>query len=388
MKLTPIDPANIKNKTIILRLDYNSPEINIKHFRFLSTKRTIAFLLKNKAKQIIILAHLGRPKKDKHSININNFDFFNEKLSLKSFKTPLSKLYKTKVAFIKQSIFSEDFEKCFKVHKKNKIILLENIRFYKGEELNELKLSKKIISFGDIYIDEAFSISHRECSSNNAIKKFILSYYGLNYIDEFKNLENLILKSKNNLTVIIGGSKISDKLDLIFKLNKKSRYILVGGAIANSLLYNMGFEIGQSYFEDVVIEKIKKINFEKVIMPLDVKILNKNNWTQNSLSSEINSDENILDIGDFTINNFLEKISNSKYIFWNGPLGYIEDERFSQGTKALINFIKNDSKRHYVIGGGETLDCIQKYGPSIFKQKNVFVSTGGGALLEYLSKKI
>lgn len=388
MKLSLPTKEQIKHKTVILRLDLNSPEIDIKHFRFLSTKKMISYLIKNKAKQIIILAHLGRPKKDKHSINANNFDYYNEKLSLKSFKKPLSLLYKTNVSFIKYSVFDEKFAKALKASKSSKIVLLENIRFYKGEEVNEIKLSKKLASLGDIYIDEAFSISHRESSSNQAIRQHIPSFFGVNYIEERQNLENIIEKSKKDLTVIIGGSKISDKLQLIFKFNKKSRFVLVAGAVANTLLHNMGFEVGQSFFEDIFIQNIHKLDFDSVIMPLDVKILNKNNWTKNTLSSNVNPDEKILDIGEFTVKTFLEKISKSKYVFWNGPLGYIEDERFVNSTKELLNFIKHDTKRHYIIGGGETLDCIQKFAPSIFKQKNVFVSTGGGALLEFLSKKL
>ncbi len=388
MKPCLIPKEKIKDKTILIRLDLNSPKIDIKHHRFISTQKTIAYLLKNKVKQIIIVAHLGRPKKDKHSFNINNFDFYNEKLSLKLFKKPLSLLYKTKVSFIKHSLLDEKFAFSLKQNKKSKIILLENIRFYKGEEQNEVRLAKSLASLCDFFVDEAFSISHRESSSNKAIKKILPTYFGINYLAEKENLENIINKSKKDLTVIIGGSKINDKLAMIFKFNKKSRFILIGGAIANTLLCNMGFEIGQSLFEDIPIKNINKLDFNSVIMPLDVKVLNKNNWTKNTLASEVNFDEKILDIGEFTTNTFLAKIKESKYIFWNGPLGYIEDERFALATKSLLNFIKKDKKRHYIIGGGETLDCIKKFAPSIFKQKNVFVSTGGGALLEFLSKKL
>jgi phosphoglycerate kinase len=277
MKFSIPTKEQIKNKIVILRLDLNSPEIDIKHFRFTSTKKMISYLLKNKAKQIIILAHLGRPKKDKHSVSVDGFDFYNEKLSLKSFKKPLSLLYKNDISFVKYSVFHEKFDKSLKAAKTSKIVLLENIRFYKGEEVNEIKLSKRLAALGDLYVNEAFSISHRDSSSNKAICQQMPSYFGINYLEEKQNLETIIEKSKKDLTVVIGGSKISDKLKLIFKFNKKSRFVLVGGAIANTLLHNMGFEIGQSLFEDIFIDNINKLDFNSVIMPLDVKILNKNN---------------------------------------------------------------------------------------------------------------
>jgi len=150
----------------------------------------------------------------------------------------------------------------------------------------------------------------------------------------------------------------------------------------------MGFEIGKSYYDEMTINNISKLDFNKIILPIDFKVLDKNGGIKNRLNSEIESSDKILDLGNLTTQQFVEKIRSSKYIFWNGPLGYVEDERFSVATKTILNFIKNDKKRKYVLGGGETLDCINCFEPTIFKQKNVFVSTGGGAMLWYLNKKI
>ena len=383
-----IDGKKIKDKKVIVRLDLNSPDADNMHYRFLATKETITFLMKNKAKTIIVLAHLGRPEGDKHSIKINNFDYYNEKLSLKIFKGILSKLYKTKIFFLKYSIFDERFLKYFKAKKFPKIILLENIRFYKGEDNNDLEFIKKIANVGDIFVDEGFSVCHRQVASNSAITKILPSYYGFNYMNEIKNLDKIIEKSLGNLAVIIGGAKIKDKSELLFKFIKHTKCVLIGGGIANTFIKNMGFEIGKSYYDEGVMTNAAKLNFANVILPMDFKVLENKGAVKNKLSSDIDVGDKILDIGNLTTRQFIDKIKLNKYVFWNGPLGYIEDERFSTSTRAVLEFIKNDKQRKYVIGGGETLDCISKYQPSIFKQANVFVSTGGGAMLWYLSKKI
>ncbi len=380
--------SSIKGKKVIVRLDLNSQETDKIHYRFLATQKTISYLIKNKAKTIIVLAHLGRPESDKHSVSINGFDCYNEKMSLKIFKNVLNKLYKTKVFFFKYSIFNEKFEKYFKAKKLPKIVLLENIRFYSGEDKNDLELAKILGNVGDIFIDEAFSVSHRKVMSNTAITKILPSFFGFNYISEIKNLDKIVEKSKKELVVIIGGAKIKDKAELLLKFIDHSKFVLVGGGIANSFIHNMGFEIGKSYYDDISISNFSKLNFNKLLLPIDFKILDNAGSVKFKMNSEIEATDKILDIGNFTIQQFVEKIRLAKYVFWNGPLGYIEDERFAFGTKSILNFIKNDKKRKYVLGGGETLDTISQFEPSIFKQKNVFVSTGGGAMLWYLSKKI
>ncbi len=383
-----IDSKKIKDKKVIVRLDLNSPDADKMHYRFLATKETISFLMKNKAKTIIVLAHLGRPESDKHSMKINNFDYYNEKLSLKVFKSILSKLYKTKIFFLKYSVSDERFLKYFKAKKLPRIILLENIRFYKGEENNDLEFIKKIANVGDIFIDEGFSVSHRLVASNSAITKILPTYYGFNYINEIKNLDKIIEKSLGNLAVIIGGAKIKDKSELLFKFIKHSKCVLIGGGIANTFIKNMGFEIGKSYYDEGAMTNASKLIFDNIMLPMDFKVLDSKGNVKTRMSSDVEVGDKILDVGPLTIQQFIGKIKDNKYVFWNGPLGYIEDERFSTATKVILEFIKNDKQRKYILGGGETLDCITKYEPSIFKQSNVFVSTGGGAMLWYLSKKI
>jgi len=310
-----LTPKNIKNKRVIIRVDFNTKEVDKINYRLLSTKKTISYLLKNKAKTIIVLAHLGRPESDKHSMKINNFDFYNEKLSLKNFKTILSKLYKTKVFFLKHSIFNDKFIKYFNAKKLPKIILLENIRFYVGENNNDLELAKNFSKIGDIFIDEAFSVSHRRVMSNTAITKVLPRFFGFNYLLELKNLDKILKQSKNDLLVIIGGAKIQDKSELILKFVDRSKYILVGGGIANSLIHKMGFEIGKSYYDDINIPSFVKLDLNKIILPIDFKVLESSGNIKYKLNSEIGTNDKILDLGNLTIQQFIGKIKICKYVF-------------------------------------------------------------------------
>jgi phosphoglycerate kinase len=314
MDLQLIKASKIKGKRVIVRVDLNSQETDKIHYRFLSTQKIISFLLKNKAKTIIVLAHLGRPESDKHSIKINNFDFYNEKMSLKVFKNVLNRLYRTKVFFLKYSIFSDKFDKYFKAKKLPRIILLENIRFYIGEDKNDIELAKKISQLGDIFIDEAFSVCHRKVMSNNSITKILPSFYGFNYILEVKNLDKILEKTKNELLVIIGGAKIKDKAELLLKFINNSKYILIGGGIANSFINNMGFEIGRSYYDEITITNFSKLDFNKIILPIDFKIIDINGGVKYKLNSEIATTDKILDLGSLTIQQFVEKMKLCKYV--------------------------------------------------------------------------
>lgn len=387
MTLKSIPKNQIKDKVIIIRVDLNSPEVNALHYRFLCTKETIQFLLQNKAKSIILITHLGRPETDKHSVKIHGFDYFSEKLSLKGLKKVLTTIYKKEVVFLKHSIFDPHFDKFFNDKKLPKIVLLENIRFYKGEGNNDISFAKKISAIGDVYIDEGFSVSHRKTATNTAIKKLLPSYYGFNYIKEVKELTAITTSNPKSLCVIIGGAKISDKSELLLKFIKKVNKVLVGGAIANTFFKNLGFNIGNSVYENIQIPNLNKMDFSKLILPTDFKVLVKKDKTQNKLLGDIETTDKILDIGNLTLTQFDTVVAQSHTIFWNGPLGYVEDDRFTISTRHLLNVLKN-SKARIVIGGGETLDCITKYEPSLFKQKNIFVSTGGGAMLDFLSKNI
>lgn len=306
--------SQIKGKRVIIRLDLNSQETDKIHYRLLSTQKTISFLLKNKAKTIVVLAHLGRPESDKHSFKINQFDLYNEKLSLKIFKGILSKLFKTKVFFFKYSIFSDKFDKYFNAKKLPRIILLENMRFYLGEDNNDINFAKRLSTIGDVFIDEAFSVCHRKVATNTAITKLLPSFFGFNYLLEVKNLDKVLEKSKNDLIVIVGGAKIKDKTEIIMKFINKSSYILIGGGIANSFIRAAGFEVGRSYFDEMPIPNFNKLDFNKIILPIDFKVLDSNGSTKYKMNSDISTTDRILDLGNLTIQQFINYVKKSKFI--------------------------------------------------------------------------
>jgi phosphoglycerate kinase len=314
MDLQLIKASKIKGKRVIVRVDLNSQETDKIHYRFLSTQKIISFLLKNKAKTIIVLAHLGRPESDKHSVKINQFDCYNEKLSLKIFKSILTKLYHSKVFFFKYSVFSERFEKYAKSKKLPRIILLENMRFYLGEDKNDIDLAKQIAMIGDIFIDEAFSVCHRKVATNNAITKLLPSFFGFNYLLEVKNLDKILQKSKRDLVVIVGGAKIKDKSEILIKFIEKSSYILIGGGVANSFIKAAGFEVGRSYFDEMAIPNFSKLDFNKIILPIDFKVLEISGSTKYKMNSEVGTTDRVLDLGNLTVQQYINYIKRAKFV--------------------------------------------------------------------------
>ncbi len=352
-------PKEIKNKKVLLRIDINVENFNIHNIRFQNIQPTIKFLLKNKAKQIIIISHLGRPRhKD-------------PKYSLKKTLPVLEKVFNHKIVF---------YDKLDNLPS-DKIVLLENIRFWKGEENNDIDFAKKLAKLADIYINEAFSVSHRQHASVSAITKLLPSYYGFDFIREIKQINEFKKSIKKPALMILGGAKIKDKLPLIQKFNHKVNNIIIGGALANTLLDMLGFNIGRSLTDKNIIPQLRNLNFAKIILPFDFWVLDKNNTKQHRFVFEIQPSDNILDVGNYSLEYFNDFVYRSKTIFWNGPMGYIEDKQFQQGTVGLVNLLKV-SKAKILVGGGETLNFTKP----IEHKQNVFVSTGGGALLAELIK--
>ena len=346
-----------------MRVDLNIAEKEAENSpRVLGILATIKFLIKNGAK-VVILSHRSRPK---------NFD---KKLSLKPFAGILSKLLNRKIKFISNF----DFQKIKKEIEKSKldsVFLLENLRFLAGEEKNDIKLAKQLASLGNIYVNDAFAVSHRANSSVVAITKFLPSYAGLLLEKEIKNLSVAMKNPKKPLIVILGGAKISDKIGLIKNFSasrrtasrRKADYFLIGGGIAHNFLLAQGLPIGDSIFEEKTVNFAKKIlKNNLVILPVDYAV--KNN--------------KILDIGPNTIKLYSDIIKKAETIIWNGPMGYFEDKRFAKGSEAIAKAIINNKKAFSVIGGGETAAIFQTANP----KSNIFLSTGGGAMLEYLAGK-
>ena len=379
-------PGNedIKDKIIFLKVDFNIPIKDgkvIDDTKIVKMKEIINKLLSRKTK-IILCSHLGRPQKNG-----------NEGLSLEQVKNRLENIFKKDIVFLNNYLNKETKDNIKKSNKE--LFLLENIRFHKEEENNDSQFAKQLASIADIYINEAFSCSHRAHASVTGITKFIRSYAGETIINELDSLEKIFNKSNRPVTCIIGGSKISTKIDLISNLIKKVDFMIIGGAMANNFIKYNNFKIGKSLFEPHKEEIIKEIistaheNNCKLIIPEDVIVsANENIAGKNKSLSEIESNDIIFDIGANTIKNIGEIINSSKTLLWNGPLGFFERDFFASGSNEIAKLIKINTQKKLLIsiaGGGDTAAAIKK---AKAEDGFSYISTAGGAFLEWLEGKI
>ena len=374
----------LKGKKVLLRVDLNVP---MKSGTITETSRiekilpTIKLLIEKEAK-VIILSHIGRPKGK-----------IVEGMSLEPISKKISEFLNKEVLFDKNQIDENTISKINKISN-GSIIMLENIRFNEGEEINDKEFSKKIASLGDIYINDAFSCSHRAHASIEGITKHISSYFGLQITEEINALKRITSEIKKPVTLIIGGSKISTKIKIIKNLIKKFDDIIIVGGMANTILKHTGYKIGKSIYEHdcenlikEILEKSKAYNCQ-INCPTDV-IVSKNLYGtgKNKEIREIESDEMILDIGPKTILSIKKIIDSSNTVLWNGPAGYFENSNFANGTKEIIKIITEKTlkdKIFSVAGGGETVAAINKFNKF---DSFTFVSTAGGAFLEFLEGK-
>ena len=378
------DELNLKQKKILLRLDLNVP---LDNDRITDTTRidkilpTIKYLLKNDAK-IIILSHVGRPKGR----------IVNE-LSLKPICENLKKKLNVNIKLITKSLKEIDSSDLF-IDQDEKIVILENLRFYQEEEENNIEFAKHLARLADIYVNDAFSCSHRAHASIFEITKFLPSFAGLQLNLEIDALNKITSKIKRPVTCIIGGSKISSKINIIKNLIPKFDNIVIVGGMANNVLKYKGFNIGKSIQEANCDQIIKEIfylsekNNCKIVYPEDVTVGKDLNGSAKIKDvNKVSEDELILDIGPKTIQTVNNLIEKSETILWNGPAGYFENPNFAKGSLEIANKIveKNKSNTIYsVAGGGDTVALLNRIG--VINNFN-FVSTAGGAFLEYLEGK-
>ena len=378
------DLENLSEKRILLRLDLNVPLKNgiiTDQTRIDKVLPVINFLIKKRSK-ILIISHIGRPKG-----KINN------DLSLKPICEYLEKKINLKVSLIKDNILRLKREDLFK-DSKDQITFLENIRFYLEEEKNDANFSKHLSKLVDIFVNDAFSCSHRAHASVSKITEFLPSYAGIQLETEINALKKVTTEIKKPVSFIIGGSKISTKIGLIKNLIPKFNNIIIVGGMANNILNYLGKPIGKSFIESKCksiiddIFKTAKNHSCKIVYPEDVAIgRNMEDKAQVKELNEITNDDLILDIGPKTINRIKDIIENSKTVLWNGPAGYFENPSFALGSYEIAKKIveKNKNQSIYSIaGGGDTI--------AVLNQINVtdnfnFVSTAGGAFLEYLEGK-
>ena len=378
------DQENLSKKKVLLRLDLNVPLKNgsiTDETRIIKIIPIINFLIKEQSK-IIIISHVGRPK-----------GRANTDLSLKPICENVEKKISKKIRLVKEDIFKLSKEDLFE-NPNDQVVVVENIRFYEEEEKNDSNFAKHLAKLADLYVNDAFSCSHRAHASVSKITEFLPSFAGLQLETEISALKKVTTEIKKPITCIIGGSKISTKIGVIKNLISKFDNIIIVGGMANNIIKYKGNQIGKSINEencDVVIKEIfetLKNHSCKLTFPEDVLIgKNLDDEPQIKELNNIKEDDFILDIGPKTLIKINSIIENSETVLWNGPAGYFENPNFANGSyeiaKAITKKNKNNSI-YSVVGGGDTIALINKI--KAIENFN-FVSTAGGAFLEYLEGK-
>lgn len=360
-----INDIEIKNKRVVLRLDFNVPVENgvIKdNSKIVKSLKTINYLLENNCK-VIILSHFGRIKSEEDKL----------KNSLKVVGKELANLLKRDVKFL-DNCYGDKVKNIVDESSLGEVILLENTRFMdvptKKESGNDLELAKYWASLGDVYINDAFGSMHRAHASTAGIAKFLPHTIGFLVMDELEHLNILISGTPHPFTVFMGGAKVDDKLPIIKSLIDRCDYLLLGGGIANSFLKAKGADVGNSLAtsDENVLNELRELmdkNKGKIVLPVDFTI----------------DDGVIYDLGNRSIDLYKKYIDNSEIIFVNGTCGKFEDERFMEGTENLFKALATTSGK-VIIGGGDTASSCSKFG---FENKFYYISSGGGATLEYIA---
>jgi phosphoglycerate kinase len=367
----------IAKQKFLLRVDFNVPleKGKIKDdYKIVSGLETIKHLL-SKGGKLIIITHLGEPGGKPVAA-----------LSAAPLAARLAKILEVKVKFI-PAIVGPKVERAISQMNAGEIVFLENVRFNPGELKNDKIFAKQLAALADVYVNDAFAVSHRAQTSVDAIKNYLPAYAGLLLEQELQAL-NKIVKPKKPLVVMMGGAKIATKSALIAKLYPSASQILLGGGLANNFFKFKKLEIGKSLYDADSLPVIKKLmagkaGNKKIILPVDVVVKSKNGKIFSKKTNAVLKTDNILDIGPETISLFAKYIKEANTIIWNGPMGKFEDPHFKNGTISLAMTIAARSKgRAYgVTGGGETVEALKMSGMMEYVD---WVSTAGGAMLSYL----
>lgn len=356
--------GSISGKKILVRFDFNVPVKDgrvVDDFRIKKSIPTIEYL-HNKGAIVIILAHLGD----------------DGKASLAPIAATLKKYVKN-VKFINTPIFSDQTEREIKELRKGDIVLLENVRKESGEKNNSPSFARAMSRYGEIYVNDAFSVSHRAHASVVGITKYLPGFAGLQLMEEVNNLSHAF-DPKHPFLFILGGAKFETKIPLVKKFFRYADDLFIGGALADDFFKAKGYEIGKSLADDGDFQIASLMKHKNLLLPIDVKAV-KGKAERFVKSDGVNSEETIVDCGPATIDMLKTLISKAKFILWNGPLGKYENG-FGGSTEELLKFISKSSA-HSIIGGGDTVALVSKLK---LENKLGFVSTGGGATLDFLAK--
>lgn len=358
----------VKDKRVLLRVDFNVPlDANKKvkdATRIEEALPTIKYLLAQEAKQIIILAHFGRPKGKVH-----------EEMRLAPVAGKLQELLGEQVFYSKDLTVPA-----------GRVALLENIRFYEGEEKNDPEFCKQLAGLADVYVNDAFGTAHRAHASTEGVAHLLPHAAGLLMQKEVESLTKVLNNPEHPVVAIIGGAKISTKIQLIKNLLPKVDSLLLAGALANTVLLAQHHKVGKSLVEADLTSTVQDLLDNKLRLPVDVITAFKaeaDAEIHTRAVGEVLAEEMILDIGPDTVGMYSELIAKAKTVIWNGPMGLFEIPDFSKGTLKIAQAVA-DSQAYSVIGGGETVEAVKGMG---LADKISFISTGGGAMLEFLEGK-
>lgn len=383
--LKTIDNVNFKNKKALIRVDFNVPLDHNRQItddtRILESIPTIQKVL-NDGGSVILMSHLGRPKGG-----------YEQDYSLTPIVPRLSTLLNRKIIFNRELFGPKTVEVC-KALKPGDVVLLENLRFYPEEEKGDKKFAKELASLGDIYINDAFATAHRKHASTATIAEFFPKnkYFGILLANEIKNLNKVLNEAKSPFTAIIGGAKVSTKIPIIKNLINKVDNLIIGGGMAFTFIKAFGGEVGTSLVENERIEDVKEMVKEMMLkgvnlfIPTDAIIadgFSDEASYKESAADAIKGNWMGLDIGKKTCKRYAEIINKSETILWNGPMGVFELSHFKQGTKAVAIAVASAtiSGSFSLVGGGDSVAAINQYNLS---DQISYVSTGGGAMLEYM----
>ena len=386
--MNTIDLINFSGKKALIRVDFNVPldeQFTITDDnRMVGAVPTIQKILKDGG-SVILMSHLGRPK-----------DGPDDQYSLRHIINHLAGLLSRDIHFASDCIGEDAIAKA-KALKSGQVLLLENLRFYKEEEKGDEAFAKKLAQLGNVYVNDAFGTAHRAHASTAIIAKFFpnAKYFGYLMASELANAEKILNHAERPFTAIMGGAKVSDKILLIEKLLDKVDNLIIGGGMAYTFAKAQGGQIGTSICEDdkmaLALELMEKARQKKVnlILPVDTRIADAFSPDANTAvvkAGTTPSDWMGLDIGTETAKLFSDVIKNSKTVLWNGPMGVFEMKKFEVGTKAVAVAVVEATKNgaFSLIGGGDSAAAVSKFG---FEDQVSYVSTGGGALLEYMEGK-
>ncbi len=382
-KMTVRD-IDLKGKRVLVRVDFNVPLEGSKitdDTRIRAAVPTLKYILEQKPKAVILMSHLGRPK-----------DGPDPKFSLAPAAPALEALLGTKVAFASDSI-GDVADKAVADLPDGGVLLLENTRFYKGDEKNDPEFAKKLAAHGDVFVNDAFGSAHRAHASTEGVTKYLPAVSGLLMEKEIDYLSTTLESPKRPFIAILGGAKVSDKIEVIESLLGKVDHLLIGGGMANTFFKAQGRALGKSLVEADAVETASKLlekSSGKLVLPVDAIIGdafdNNANTKVISVADGVPDGWSIYDIGPKTIELFKQHLSDAKTVVWNGPMGVFEMSNFAKGTNAIAQILaqQTDNGAITIIGGGDSAAAVEASG---LASRITHISTGGGASLEMLEGK-